>query len=124
MLFTEFLDSIQGTEQEARFLEVLAKIRNEIKQVTRVPFVGKLFEALVALDGYASIAAFKQDECYENVQGWDVSVNLDKGLFSIYPGAEMREKIFKFIAIVGAVKLLLWLWIRSRRRKEQWYGKR
>ena len=116
MLLTEFLDSAQNTEQEARLFEVLIPIKNEIAKLTGVPVVGKLFSALVALCDLESIEAFKQSEHYQNIKGWDVSANLEKGLFSVYPGAESRRKIFKALALIGTAVFLLCLWRRICRR--------
>ena len=116
MLLTDYLDSIQGTEQEARFFEVFAVVKDAVKQLTRIPVVGKLFEALVVLDDLGSIETFVQCEHYQNIRGWDIFVNLDKGVFSIYPGAESRKKIFTFLALFGIGVLLLCLWRRGRHR--------
>lgn len=125
MLLTEFLDSAANTEQEARLFEELAKIddlaniKDGLAQATKIPFVGKLIKALVALYDYGSIEAFKQSEYYPDIEGWDCYIDLDKGHISIYPGAEQRKKIFKVMAIIGAGLLFLWLCRRYRRRNKK-----
>ncbi|MCL2575974.1 MAG: hypothetical protein FWE33_06030 [Defluviitaleaceae bacterium] len=114
MLFTEYLDSVENTEQETRLLEEIAKIEGDLAQAARIPVVGKGITALLAL-GELGIEEFKQSGHYDNIKGLDIAIDLDKGVFAIYPGAVMRRKIFTVAGIVAAVLFGLWLWRRSRR---------
>ena len=118
MLFTEFLDSVANTEQEARFFEELAKVKDELAQAARAPFVGKMIRALVALSDYGSIEVFKHSEHYPNIEGWDADINFETGAFSIYPGAEQRKTIFKVMVCIGVGLFLLWLCRRCCRRNK------
>ena len=119
MLFTDFLDSAANTEQEARFFEELAKVKDDLAQAANIPFVGKLIRALVALGDYGSIEVFKHSQHYPSIEGWDIDINFDTGHFSIYPGAEQRKKIFAVLACIGAGLVFLWLcrkWCRRNKK--------
>ena len=110
MLLTEYLDTIENTEQEQQFLKAVSEIKEELSQAAKVPIVGKTIRALVALCELESIAAFKQSEHYENIRGYNIHVsNLEKGHFSIQPGKKHWEKAAKAAAIAAAVLLLLCL---------------
>jgi len=117
MLFTEFLDSVANTEDEARFFEELDKVMEHLEQATNIPVVGKLIKAIAVLGELRSIEAFKETEHYQSIEGWDIYVDLDKGLLSIYPGAEQRKKIFTVMACIAAGIFLLWLCIKCCRKK-------
>jgi len=119
MLFTDFLDSAENTEQETRFFEELAKVMDDLAQATQAPVVGKLIKALIALSEYGNIEAFKQSEHYPSIEGWDIHFNPDTGNFSIYPGKEQRKKIFTVLAIIGAGLFFLWLFFRCRRKNKK-----
>jgi len=115
MLLTEYLDTIEGTEQEQLFLQKLADLKNEFAQATKVPFVGKLIRALVAFGDCESIEEFKQSEHYANIQGYNIAVmDLEKGFFSIHPGKEQLTKMAIFSAIAAAL-ILLFVLCRKRR---------
>ena len=116
MLLTEYLNSIENTEQDQLFLQKLSEIKNDIGQAAKMPFIGKLIRALMAMGDSESIKEFKQSEHYENIAGFNITVSdLEKGHFSIYPGAAHGKKIAKVLAIAGAGLLLLWLCRRSCR---------
>ena len=110
MLLTEYLDTIENTEQEQLFLQKLSEIKNDLAQAAKVPFVGKMLRALVALGEVESIEEFRQSGHYENIKGFDITVSdLEKGHFSIHPGREQLTKAAKIAAIVFAAALLLCL---------------
>jgi hypothetical protein len=91
-------------------------VKEGFGQASKIPFVGKLMKALVALGELESIEEFKQSEHYESIQGYNISgVNLEKGYFNITPGKEQRMKIVKALAPVVAVLILL-LWLCRKRR--------
>jgi len=114
MLFTEYLDSVENTDKEARLFEEINKLKSDLEQATSVPVVGKLITSLIALGDSGSIEAFKQTEHYHSFEGWDVLIDLDKGIFSIYPGAEFRKKIFGVLAVIGVVVFFVWLYRRAK----------
>jgi len=117
MLFTDYLDSVENTDQEARFFEELAKVKDDLAQATSVPIVGKLIRALVALEECGSVEVFKETGHYQCIEGWDISIDLDSGQFSIYPGAEHRKKILMVLALIGAGLFFLWLCRRHCRKR-------
>ncbi|MCL2217574.1 MAG: hypothetical protein FWB91_11235 [Defluviitaleaceae bacterium] len=118
MLFTEYLDSVENTDDEARLLEEIAKFKDDLAQAVSVPLVGKIVRAIAALGELGSIEAFKQSEHYHYIEGWDASIDLDKGMFSLYPGAEQRKTILKILAFIGAGIFFLWLFCKCKRRKK------
>lgn len=114
MLLTDYLDSIENTEQEQKFLQEISELKEPFEQASKVPVVGKLMKALVALGDSESIEEFKQSAHYAGIKGYDITFN-DKGHFSINPGAEQGKKAaIIFVAIVAGL-LLLWLCLRRRR---------
>ena len=116
MLLTEYLDTIENTEQEQLFLEKLSEIKEHLGQAAKAPFVGKMMRALVALGEVESIEEFKQSEHYESIKGLNITVSdLEKGHFSIHPGREQLTKMAKISAVVAVVILLLLFLCRRRR---------
>jgi len=108
MLFTVYLDSIENTEKEQQFLETVLAAKIGFEMAGKLPFVGKLMRALVALGEAQSIEEFKQSEHYESIVGYNISgVNLEKGYFNVTPGRDTMINVAKVAAIVFAVILLL-----------------
>jgi len=124
MIFSDYLDSIENTEQEQQLLEQFAKNAADIQEgVNEAPFIGKIkiIGALLALGTAESIEAFRQSEYYEYLKDWEISVkDLEKGHFSLYPGAEQRKKIFAIAgAVVLGIVLLVWCCKRRCKRKQK-----
>ena len=118
MLFTDYLDEVQNTEEEARLFEVLAKLRDGYEEAVQVPVMGKAFAAVVALYDLGSIEEFKQSEHFDNMQGWNLEVNLNKDEFIPIPGDEFIMKAVKVVGVIGAgVAVLLLLRKLKRRRR-------
>jgi len=118
MLLTDYLESIENTEQEQLFLEKLSEIKDDLAHAASVPVVGKLIQALIAMGESECIWDFKQTEHYENIMGFNIYVgDLEKGQFSIYPGRAHLMQMAAFAAVVGGVILLLWLCLRRCRRR-------
>jgi len=116
VLFTEFLDTAQNTEQEANFFEQLATVKEHLMPVANLPMVGKLIKALIAMDDMGSFEAFKESEHYKNVQGYDIVIDPNKGYFSIIPGAAQRKKILMVLGGAVLAILLIVLCIKKCRR--------
>jgi len=119
MRLNDYLASIQGTEQEEKLFEIIDKYKDDIAeaqgQTAQIPVVGKIVDAIVFLAERGNVADFLDSEYAELAQGLDVSVNLEKGMFNIYPGKEMRRKIFMVLGAVVAVIALLVLVCRKCR---------
>jgi len=114
MLLTEYLDTIQGTDQEQQFIEKLAELKVHFEPAAKVPIFGKTIKALIALGDASNIEDFKQSEHYNNIQGYNIAItDIEKGYFSIHPGKAQLVKLVPFFAIIGGVILLL---ILSRKR--------
>ena len=110
MIVSNYLDSIEGTEQESVFLSHFVEIAEDedVAKVLHLPIVGKLLGALVALGSMDSIAKFKQTEHYNIIKDWGITVfDLKKGYISIHPGPKKLKKILAVMAVVGFGLLFL-----------------
>ena len=112
MKFSQLCDQVENTGQEQQLLQIfkqddMKKVENIFIKLTRVPIVGKLFSAIIALGDYESIASFKQSEHYNNIKDWNFEVDFDKKGFSVGPGEEQQRKVAKVLAISGAVITLI-----------------
>jgi hypothetical protein len=119
MNFAEYLTSIEGTEDEQKFLASGDTYMDDLrKAVEEAPMLAnvKIIAALLALDECESLQQIRENEHFEYLSKWDINIiDLDKGLISMYPGSEMRKKIFKItLAVAGGLILLILL---LKRRK-------
>ena len=118
MVFSEFLDSIEGTEKEQIFISFMAKSKDALAEVPRIPFLGKVLSAIAYMANCESISEFRQSEHYEYLKDWNVGLHdIDKGHLSIYPSNEILLKIFKVISLGAAGFGLLLLCRKLRRRR-------
>jgi len=116
MLLTEYLDTIQNTDQEHQFLQKQADLKEAFTPLISIPFVGKLFKALVAMGDATDIEEFKQSEHYASIQGYNIAVaDLEKGYYSIHPGREMLTKMAILTGIIAAGLLVLCLCRKKRK---------
>jgi len=102
MLLTEYLDSIENTEQEQKFLQQLAELKPHFQPAAKVPFVGKTICALIALPDIGSIDEFRQSEHYAAIDGYNITTIGDA--FSITPG---KDQMIKAAIFVGCVVLTI-----------------
>ncbi|MCL2235710.1 MAG: hypothetical protein FWB98_04615 [Defluviitaleaceae bacterium] len=120
MRLNEYLLSIEGTEDEGKLFEALEKTgesEEELAAMTQIPVAGKLFIALSELYEIGSIAEFKQTPHFDECNNWSAKIDFDKDTFMLYPGPEMRKKIFIALGIfVGAIVGLVMLIKFLRRR--------
>ena len=122
MTISEFLDSIETTEQEQQFIDAIANIKDDLAQATQVPFVGELFTAILAIVDEGSIESFKQTEHFDTIKDFNISVfDIEKGYFSIWPGPKHQKIILKVAVGICAIILLIYLCRKfcCRRRKEK-----
>ena len=100
MRFSQFCDITENTEQEQQLLQFLKQdnmkqAEKAFTKLTRVPVIGNLFAAVIALSNYESIAAYKQSEHYQHIKDWNFAIDFDKkGLF-ITPDDEQKKKALK-----------------------------
>ena len=116
MYVWEYLINVEDTADEQTLLRVLRETMcgeayEGIMKAARVPVIGKILKALIALGESDSIAEFRQTEHYENIKFWNIKVvDLEKGHFQIQPSVEQWIKFGKITAvIVGFVAFLMWL---------------
>lgn len=117
MIFTDYLDSIIGTEDEARLLEQIDTFKDEIAHGVKIPIVGKTVASILALAELGSIAEFKAQTNYAHLEGWRCKINLDNGSFSLYPSKECIAQQAIGLAIIAAIVVLLVIrWKRKRKK--------
>jgi len=114
MLITEYLHSIENTEQEQEFLQQLAELKQYFVGAANVPFAGEKIRALIALGDSDSIGEFKQTEFFARLEGWNISFHPGGG-FSIYPGKDEMLKAAVFIGCIIAAVIILKRIFRRRR---------
>lgn len=117
MLLTEYLDSIESTEQETEFIEKIAKLEEHFVQAAQTPVVGKMIRALIAFGQADSITDFKESEYYEAFKDWEIKIDPDTGGFSIIPGPKQRKKALIVLACVVAGIFLLVRFVKKRRHR-------
>ena len=110
MVISKYLNTVEGTEKEAKLISGMLKLSEEegVAQLMDKPVVGKIFTALDVLGKSESIAEFKQTEHYDNIKDFSIiEFDLEKGFFSIHPGPKHLKKMLAVAAVVGA-GILLW----------------
>jgi len=115
MVISKYLDSIEGTEDEQKFKEAIAKL-SETEEITVLldkPGIGPFFKSIFAIAEADSIADFKQSEHYANIKDWSITVfDLENGTFSIHPGP---KHVKMFLAVAAMVGVGIYLFKRRRR---------
>ena len=116
MTMSEYLDSIEGTEQEQQMVQAIEDLREDLTVAAKIPFVGKTIVALLAFADLETIERFKQTIHYDNIKDWNIYVgDMEKGHFSIYPGDKQLKKIATAALIIFGVLFLMWLWKRVKK---------
>jgi hypothetical protein len=123
MIFAQFCDTAENTEQEQRLLQFfksddMKPVEEVFTKMARVPIVGKILKALVALGDYESIAAFRLSEHYQNLKDWNFNIDFDKKSMSVTPNDEQKKKAMKVLAVIGVIITLIILCRKFCRRKE------
>jgi len=85
----------------------MKQVEKVFSKLTRLPIIGKLLAAVVALGNYDSIAAFKQSGHYQHLKNWNFAIDFDKKSMSISPNEEQKRKAIKVLAIIGAIIALI-----------------
>ena len=116
MRFSQFCDQVENTEQEQQLLQFfqqddMKETESVFSRMSRIPIIGKLFAAVVALGSYESIADFRQSEHYRNIKDWNFTIDFDKKNLFIRPNEEQRKKAIKTLALTGAaITLIMVYW--------------
>lgn len=124
MTVSEYLNSIENTEQEqkalASFAKAFCEVKDELAKAVNYPFVGKCLRALLALSQATSVTEFKQTNHYNNIKNWDINVDqLEKGNIQVTPGPAHKEAIIEVVAMVGALLLGFWLGGKFGKKKSK-----
>jgi len=109
MVISKYLDSIEGTEQEQQFIQCMSNFfeMEGVSELLDKPGIGKIFTALDVLGKSESVTEFKETEHYNNIKNWGISVfDLEKGMFSVYPGPKHIKGICTVAGVIGAGLLL------------------
>jgi len=118
MLFADYLQSIEGTEQEQEFFDNLKELGTALEETPpNIPIAGKLVNAMKVLCECSDVAEFTGKDEYHVLAGWNITLG-DGVSFNLTPGPEHKKKIFKVLAIIGGVLLALWLFKRRRRDED------
>jgi len=112
MRFSEYCETVENTEQEQQLLQFMKQDKMKdaekvFEKLSRIPVVGKLFSAVIALGDYESIEAYKQSEHYDNIKDWRFTIDYDKNSLSIGMNEEQQKKALKVLAIFGAIITLI-----------------
>jgi len=115
MLFTEYLESIAGTEQEAEFMEKIAPLKDALSQTPNLPFVGKIVNALKEMTETESLNDFMETDAFHAFGDWEIVFNQSGG-FSLKPGATFRKKALKVLLVAVGI-FVIWRILRKRRKR-------
>ncbi|MCL2611135.1 MAG: hypothetical protein FWE02_05605 [Defluviitaleaceae bacterium] len=123
MLATEYLLSIENTPDEAKLFENLSKtfeheeeaVAQALEKTKGIPVAGNKVGAIMALHEMGSITHFKETDHFANLEGWSLYVNLDTGMFNLYPGPKMRKQIFICLGVIATAIFLLVKFLRRNK---------
>ena len=113
MTFGEWCETAVNTEEEERFFEFMQRddmqeLEDVFLRLQRLPFLGKTFAAMNALDAYETLAEYMESEHYQHIKNWDFKFDADTETFSFQPGPAQRQKCKKvFITIAAVVGVII-----------------
>ena len=123
MRFSQFCDTIENTEQEQKLFQFLKQdfvappLKEHSAKLKRIPILGKLLTAFIALADSESIAEFRQSKHYKHIMNWDVKFDFDaENYLSLNPSDLQKKKIVKILAIVGAILAVMIICLKCCRR--------
>ena len=127
MLFSTYMDFLEGSEKEAAFFGFFSEVKEnaeEMKPLFNIPLVGKMLRHILALAEAENVADFRRTESYHYFSDWNVKVHKndtgDTPNFTMYPSDAALKKAAGVLLAIGAVVLALVLYkiIRKRCCKE------
>jgi len=124
MKFSEYCDTVEGTEEEQQFLDYLKQDEHDgfeeaAEKLKSVPVIGKVMGAVVALAYCESLDEFRQSKHYPVLMDWDIKFDPETKNFSLSPGEEQMKKVKKVFCIISAVFALLFLYRKIRRYRKK-----
>lgn len=118
MKVSVFLDSIENTEKEEKLIAKLAEVKKDLVKIPKIPIIGKLIGALIALGDAESIEGYKQTQHFEYIKDWNINnVDFDKMNISIQPGIPHYIKLVKVLSIVIICLFIIHLWKNRKNDK-------
>ena len=124
MTFAEFCDTVENTEQEQQFFQMLKKdnmraFAKMMDAMRYLPITGKTFAAMYRLSQSDSLADFRQTAYYAHIMDSPFRFNFDTG--SLHIGSNDAQKqqmkqaatVMAAVGAVVAVPLLLRKWYRG-----------
>jgi len=110
MRFAEFCDMAENTEQEQQLLqyfkqEELKESEQAFAKMSHIPFIGKMFTALIALSNYKSIAAFRKSRHYRHIMNYYFNIDFENRNLSINASDMQKKKIKKVAKIIAAISV-------------------
>ena len=119
MLFSTYMEFLEGTDNETEFFASLSEAKAGLGEatsrvdLTKLPFVGRMFAALIGLMEANSIAEFKETSHYEYFKDWNVKVHGGQGVvgmpgFTMWPSDETMKKFAKIaMTVMGIITALV-----------------
>ena len=114
MTFAEYCDSVENTEKEQEFFEYLKSDEMQeagqaFAKLEKIPFVGKIFAALNALDEYPTLAEYRQSKHYQVIKDFEFEFDAAEGKFNMHPNDKQARKagiiVLLIIAAIAAIIL-------------------
>jgi membrane protein insertase Oxa1/YidC/SpoIIIJ len=125
MKFSDYCDIIENTEEEQQMFQYMKQdediksLKEALPKIKRIPFFGKLFTALVAMEEYESIAEFKESEHYKHLMNWSITFDSEAGNMSITATNEQQQKAKNVIVPIVVAVILLVMCVKCWRRKKK-----
>ena len=112
MRFSQFCDTAENTEQEQQLFQLVKdddfkQAEKALAWLTRLPFFGNLFAAIVALGSYESIAEYRKSRHYDHIKDFDFKVDFEKKSLAVGPTEEQKKKALQIVAMIGAAIALI-----------------
>ena len=118
MKFHEYLDSVEHTDGGASLREKIETARDPFAKLFNIPFVGKMFRALIAFADSESIPAFRETEHFTAIKDWNIKVT--RFGFNVHPPGNPKVMLAAKLLMGVTAAMLVVRFIKRRRRRK--YG--
>ena len=107
MKFSELCDMAENTEQEQQLLQYFRQdgmedVEQVFAKLARIPILGKIFTALIAMGDCESIAQFRRTRHYRSLMNWDFDIDFEQRNLQINASDEQKQKIMKIATAISA----------------------